>query len=127
MVVEQERKFAIMEAMGNECMRKILASTISEAKPVEEIAKENGIPVSTCYRKIKELMNMRLLRIERIVITEEGKKYETFRSAVKDARVSFSGKEISVEVTLVAREPDERLAHLWGSVKQEASGFQMIA
>jgi predicted transcriptional regulator len=127
MVVEQDRKYAVLEAMANEYTRKILVSTISAAKPVEEIAKENGIPLSTCYRRIRELISMHLLRIERTIITESGKKFETYRSTVKDATVNFSGSEISIEVTLVPREPEEKLAHLWKSVQKEATGFQMIA
>src|SRR5579872_161964 len=119
MVVEQDRKESLLQAMANEYARKILLSTVSSAKPIEEIAKECGIPISTCYRRVHELTLLRLLRIERTVITETGKKYETFRSQVKDAKIDFSLNEISVEVTLVPREPAERLTTMWKQVRQE--------
>jgi len=118
MVVELDRKEAVLQAVANDYMRKILLSTVTCAKSVEEIAKENGIPVSTCYRRIREMLNLRLLRVERTIITDTGKKYETFRSLVKNATVSFSSNgELSVEVNLVPREPEEKLSSLWKSVR----------
>lgn len=126
MVIEQEKKCAILQAIANDFMRKILISTIASAKPVEEIARENEIPVSTCYRRVKELVDMRLLRPEKTIITASGKKYETFRSIVKDAKVNFSPSEMSVEVTLVPREPDERLAKLWTSIHKEPSKLELV-
>jgi len=126
MVVEQDRKEAVLEAMANEYMRKILLSTVSNAKSVEELARENEIPVSTCYRRVRELLSLRLLRTEKTTITDTGKKFESFRSVVKDAKVNFSSSEISVEVTLVSREPDERLTTMWNSVRQ-GNQMQIIA
>jgi DNA-binding Lrp family transcriptional regulator len=118
MVVEQDRKEALLQAMANGYMRKILLSTVSCARPIEEIARENGIPISTCYRRVRELIALRLLRIEKTIITDTGKKYETFRSLVKDATVSFSNcGELSVNVTMVPREPEERLTSLWKAVR----------
>ncbi len=57
MVVEQDRKEALLQAMANDYMRKILLSTVSCARPIEEIARENGIPISTCYRRVRELIH----------------------------------------------------------------------
>jgi predicted transcriptional regulator len=120
MVQEQDRKLAVMQALANNYMRKILLSTISHAKPVEEIARENGIPVSTCYRSVHELIKLHLLRVEKTIITDSGKKFETVRSLVKDALVTFSQSgEFTVEVTLVPREPDERLAKIWESLRRQ--------
>ena len=121
MVIEQDRKEAMLYAMANEYTRKIISSTISKAKSVEEIASENGIPMSTCYRRIRELLSLRILRVERTIITAEGKKHETFRSVVRDAKVNFTPTELSVEVTLQSREPDERLTAMWNLMRQEGA------
>jgi len=64
-------------------------------------------------------LSLRLLRIEKTIISDSGKKYETFRSTVKDATINFSSNEISVEVTLVSREPEERLTNMWKSIRKE--------
>ncbi len=116
MVLEQDRKDALLQSMADESLRKILLSTMWKAKTIHEISHENGIPVSTCYRRVHELVTLRLLRIDRTIITETGKKYELYRSTIKDARVSFSSTELSIEVTLIPREPEDRLSSLWKSV-----------
>jgi predicted transcriptional regulator len=125
-VQEQERKDALLQALASEYSRKILLSTIQQSKSVEEIARDSKIPVSTCYRRIHELLTLRLLRIEKTIINDSGKKYETFRSTVKDATVNFSSNEMAVEVTLVSREPAERLTGMWKSVR-EGNQLQIIA
>jgi len=116
LVLEQDRKDAILQSMADKFMREILASTVSQAKSIEEISGENGIPISTCYRRVHELLSLRLLRIERTIITDQGKKFETYRSLVKEATVNFSKAEVSVEVTFQPREPEERL-HIWKTVR----------
>jgi Helix-turn-helix domain len=121
MIAEQDRKDAFLQAMSDEFERKILSSTVQRTKSVEEISKENQIPMSTCYRRIRLLVDMKLLRIERTIITDSGKKYETFRSTVKDATIIFSSGEISVDVNLLPREPDERLTRMWDSIRGESA------
>ena len=46
LVQEVERKDALLLAMSDEYMRKILCSIMSEAKSIEQISRENGIPLS---------------------------------------------------------------------------------
>jgi hypothetical protein len=117
-VQEVERKDAILLAMSDDYMRQILCSIMSEAKSIERISKENGIPVSTCYRRIRELLSFRLARIERTIITPEGKKYETFRSTIADAKISFSVEDLTVEVTPLKINPEDRLHNMWSAAKR---------
>jgi hypothetical protein len=126
MVAEQDRKEALLHAMADVYTRKILFSTVSQAKSVEEIARNSGVPLSTCYRRVRELISLKLLRVERTIITDEGKKFESYRSVVKDAVLSLQPSgEFSVEVNLIHREPDERLVTMWNSVAKNK--IQIIA
>ena len=52
MVEEQDRKDAVLVAMSDHYMRRILAATMVEGKSIDEISKEKMIPVSTCYRRL---------------------------------------------------------------------------
>ncbi len=117
LVQEVERKDAVLLAMSDEYMLKILCSIMSEAKSVEKISSENGIPLSTCYRRIRELLAFRLARIERTIITPGGKKYETFRSLISDAKVSFSAADLSVEITPLKISPEDKLHNMWKTAK----------
>ncbi|MDG6904538.1 MAG: helix-turn-helix transcriptional regulator [Nitrososphaerota archaeon] len=101
MVEEQDRKDAVLMAMSDPYMRRILAATMIDAKSIEEISRERSIPLSSCYRRVRDLVSMRLLRIAHTIITENGKKYETYRSVFSDARVSMSSGVLSVEVTVI--------------------------
>lgn len=103
MVEEQDRKDAVLMAMSDPYMRRILAATMMEDKSIEEISKERSIPLSSCYRRARELVGMRLLRVEHTIITENGKKYETYRSVFSDAKVSMSSGVLAVEVTVIPR------------------------
>jgi DNA-binding IclR family transcriptional regulator len=102
-VEEQDRKDAVLLAMSDPYMRKILAATMVDDKSIEEIANEKAVPLSTCYRRVHELVGLRLLRIEHTIISETGKKYETYRSAFSDAKISMSSSELAVDVTVIPR------------------------
>jgi len=103
MVEEQDRKDAVLLAMSDRYMRRIIAATMVDDKSIEDIAKEKEIPVSTCYRRVRELVGLRLLRIERTIITETGKKFETYKCAFSDAKISMSSVGFAVEVTVIPR------------------------
>jgi len=121
-VEQEDRKEALLQAVADDYSRRIIFSIVDRPKSVEEIAEEDAIPVSTCYRRIRRLLNLRLIRLEGIVVTDEGKKFETYRSVVKDAILSFSSSgNLSVEVDLTVREPDQRLAMVWNTVRKEAA------
>lgn len=122
MVVEEERKEALLRALANDFSRRIILSTVPAAKSVEEIAKVSGIPLSSCYRKIRGLLSSKILRVEKTIITVDGKKYEMLRSTVKSAVFSLSSSgELSVEVNLLPKEPDERLSKMWSVVRMKES------
>ena len=105
MVVEEVKVNEVLRAVSDEYARTILASTLSQAKSVEDISNQTGIPVSTCYRRVHELVSLHLLKLEKIVITDTGKKYETFRSILKNAKIGLSSAgELVVDVTLVPSE-----------------------
>lgn len=91
---------AILQAMSDEVSRKILSSTIAKAKPVEEISAESNIPPSTAYRRVQELSEMGLMLVERVVISENGKRYSLFRSAFRGLLAELESGQLHVEVTL---------------------------
>ena len=104
---------AILEAMSDDVSRKILTSTIERGKPVEEIAAEGGIPPSTTYRRVEELSEMGLMLVERIVISESGKRYSIFRSAFRGVLAELQSGHLHVEVTL-----NEDVAERFYSMRQ---------
>ena len=78
--------------------RRIVMSTIQSGKMVEEIRAETGIPLSTCYRKVAELVKENVLVAERMVMTTAGKKYAIYRSAIAGVRIDVRKGAMDVSV-----------------------------
>jgi len=80
---------AILEAMSDEFSRAILNCLVESGKSIEEIASQNGIPVSTTYRRVHEMCHRGLVIVERIVVTRSGKREAIYRSTLRGAKIDF--------------------------------------
>lgn len=99
MMFEQpDRQKGVLMAMSDKYMREILASTAARGKSVDEISREKSIPVSTCYRRVRGLLALGLLRIEHTEITESGKKFSTYRSIYGDVRIDVFSNKLTIEI-----------------------------
>ena len=87
---------SLLEAFADEPSRTILNSTIPKSKSIEEVAQENNIPVSTAYRRVHHLVDKGLLVVERIMITDGGKRYSLFRSTLQGAKIEVQQSGIQV-------------------------------
>jgi DNA-binding Lrp family transcriptional regulator len=103
--------------MGDEYSRKIILSAIPAAKSVEDLSREDDIPLSTCYRRVHELLDAQILVVERIIVTPDGKKYELLRSAYRTVSVNFASGIMKVEVT-VNEDVAEKLRRLWMTMRE---------
>jgi len=90
---------AILSALGDESSRRILTSAIARGKTVEEISAEQNLPLSTCYRRMRNLLGEGLIILERTVVTPAGKRYAVYRTSFSKAAIRFNGGEIALEVT----------------------------
>ncbi len=99
--------------------RRVLAACVVKPRAVKDISHDTGLPLPTTYRHVKRLMELGVLVIERSAITEDGKRYELYRSRVKDASIAFDAK--GERVTWTANEPVEtRLADMWDTMRNQA-------
>ncbi|HEV2226455.1 MAG TPA: hypothetical protein VGR56_06585 [Nitrososphaerales archaeon] len=80
------------------------------------MSRENDIPLSTCYRRVHELLGDQLLVVEKIIVTNEGKKYELFRSAYRSVTVSFENGLMKVDAE-INEDVAEKLRRLWLSMR----------
>ncbi len=93
----QKLKQAILSALADEEMVKILDYAMDRATPVNNIIKECNIPHTTAYRKINWLLDKGLLLIDKIEITSDGKKYSLVRSVLKSLLVKYEYNSLIVE------------------------------
>ena len=116
-ITEPSRVQALVQGLADEYSRKILLSAIPKAKSVEDMSRENDIPLSTCYRRVHELLDSQILVVERIIVTPEGKKYELLRSAYRAVNVSFDGGVMKVDA-IINEDVAEKLRRLWLTMKE---------
>jgi predicted methyltransferase len=76
---------------------KVVMSTIGDSKTVFEICKENDLPISSTYKKIKKLKDLGLLFIDRIVINEKGKKVVFYKSKIQSVELILNKKQVLLQ------------------------------
>lgn len=102
-IEEENSQRAVLAAISDDCMRKVLEATMVVGKSVDEISKEKSIPLSTCYRCVRALLSLKLLCVEHTTITDSGKKYATYRSILNNVEIRMSPDRLTVEVTFVPK------------------------
>ncbi|MFZ0514458.1 MAG: hypothetical protein WAM14_22830 [Candidatus Nitrosopolaris sp.] len=98
MIVKGERlKRAILAALADPELQKILDAAMYESKSVNQIIRESNVSHSTAYRKISWLVEEKLLIVDKIEITENGKKSSLFRTILKSFNVKYEYNNIVIE------------------------------
>lgn len=105
---------SVLVALADGVSRKILTSTIDAAKTIEEISESQGIPLSTCYRRTKELLESGLVVVDRIFVSSGGR-YLKYRSGFSAFRVVADPEEVRVEV-MVTGDVADKVRSKWISM-----------
>lgn len=99
MIIKSPRKKnALLTALADEEMVKIMNCVMHRSKSFNDIAAENNdIPRTTAFRKIKWLLNQGILIVDNIVITKEGKKFSIYHSTLRAITVKYENNDVIVE------------------------------
>ena len=120
-ITNEKQKKAIVNALLDEYSRKILDSTIEEAKSITDIMREQDIPMTSTYRRVKLLMDNKLVKVVRSMVRDDGKRYFLYLSNIKDASIRFNKGELVVEITPnISERPEDRLLRSFTTIKEEA-------
>jgi len=120
LVTDESKALEVIKALSDEYSRKIVLSIISSSLPIEEIAREQDIPMSTCYRRIHEMLKFGIIRPDRTIIRGDGKKFVCYKSAIKNATILLDSGQLKVDV-VVNKDPAEKLGAMWINVRNSAS------
>jgi len=88
----------ILKALSDEYSRTIMNFTIEQPKSVVEIVKECDIPMTTAYRRVKELEENKILKVTGSVVTDDGKKYFLYQNRLKSIYVIFGLESLDVQI-----------------------------
>ena len=83
----------VLDALADAQSRAILFSVIKQGKTAADLAEEHRIPLSSVYKKISELEELTLLKVEKWVLSDSGKKFKVYRSRISRAEVSIRKPE----------------------------------
>ncbi len=72
-IIGERLKCAILAALADTDLQKILDAVMYQSKSSNQIIKETNISHTTAYRKIKWIVEEKLLIVDKIEITEECK------------------------------------------------------
>lgn len=119
-VNDEEKVQAIIGLLSDEYSRKIVAAAVTEGKSAEQLSDEQNIPVSTCYRRIHNLLALSLLRVSTIDVSN-GKKSVFYRSAYKDILIKFESSKMDVKLIPNESSPRDHLAEMLTNVQGKSA------
>ncbi len=116
LVSDQAKALEVVKTLSDEYSRKIVLAIIKRSLPIEMISTEQHIPISTCYRRVHELLSYGIIRADKTIIQEDGKKYVCYKASFKRASIQLESGELKVDL-ISNREPEDRLYDIWQLVK----------
>ena len=95
---EKQESMPILKELFDGFSYKILLSTLDESKSVFQICSENTVPISSTYKKIRKLKDIGLLFIDKIVISERGKKIVFYKSKVRSIELTLDKQQVILQI-----------------------------
>ncbi|MDA4113755.1 MAG: hypothetical protein OK474_06890 [Thaumarchaeota archaeon] len=118
LIEDKVLKNALLKALADEEACRIMGSTASRSKSVVDLIRECNLPHTSAYRLVNEMKENGLLVIDRMVLTDDGKKYAMYRSTFSNITVTFDRGEIELEVR-TNKEVADKAFRLFFSLRDE--------
>ena len=83
----------VIMALADAESRVILFSIIRKGKTASDLSVSLKIPLSSVYKKLSDLENLTLIRIEKTILSENGKHFKVYRSRISKAEISIKKPE----------------------------------
>jgi len=99
------RELNMAQLLMDQYNLKILSSTTRKALSVRDMAFMYFIPLASCYRKVKELEELGLLKCEGKHLSRDGKRYKVYKCQVSEFNVSYRNKAVIISLVLDWEEP----------------------
>ncbi len=97
----EEKTIDATQLLMDKDIEKILIGTYQGAKSAHEISEAYGIPVATCFRKIKQLRSMGLLEVKETLYSSNNKKVDYYSANLENAYVFYDSGNLKVRFKVV--------------------------
>lgn len=94
---EDQNQDLVLNILADPYCRKILHAIQVLPKSAMDIGYATGVPISTVYRRIQDLIDAKMMSISGS-ISKEGKKFFMYQSSINKISSYFDGRQIHVEV-----------------------------
>jgi predicted transcriptional regulator len=79
----------IIKVLADLESRTILFSITQKARLTEDISRKTNIPLSTVYKKLEKLQELTLVKIERIELSDHGRRMKYYKSRISEVEISI--------------------------------------
>lgn len=83
----------VIETLADSESRSILFSTIKKGYTAAELSYKLKIPLSSVYKKLTGLEELTLIKVEKWMISDKGRRYKVYRSRISKADISIKKPE----------------------------------
>ena len=83
----------VIEALADAESRAIIFSIIRKGKTANELSTMLKIPLSSVYKKLTDLENLTLIKIEKTVLSENRKRFKIYKSRINKAEIMIKKPE----------------------------------
>jgi predicted transcriptional regulator len=83
----------VIETLADSESRSILFSTIKKGYTAAELSYKLKIPLSSVYKKLTGLEELTLIKVEKWMISDKGRRYKIYRSRISKADISIKKPE----------------------------------
>ena len=107
----------ILDTIGDEHARRVLAAISREPKSAKELAEECDLSLPTIYRRV-EMLDEYDLVTDHTLVAEDGNHYKVYESNFESTVISLQGEEYQVQIYREENLPD-RFSKLWDELRTE--------
>jgi len=107
----------ILDTIGDQHARRVLATISREPKSAKELAEECDLSLPTVYRRIEMLDEYELVT-DRTLVADDGNHYKVYESNFESTVISLEDDEYRVRIYREENLPD-RFSQLWDELNPE--------
>ena len=89
----------VIEALADAESRSIIFSITRKGKTASDLSLLLKIPLSSVYKKLSDLENLTLVRVEKTISSEKGRRFKVYKSRINKAEISIKKPEPILSLT----------------------------
>ena len=89
----------VIEALADAESRAIIFSITRKGKTANELSTMLKIPLSSVYKKLTDLENLTLIKIEKTILSERGKRFKIYKSRINKAEILIKKPEPTLSLS----------------------------